>query len=59
MKWSPDTCDCVFECHINEAGNLDWTQTYNTCASHSALEGQNLLNEVIAENRQKNLADSQ
>lgn len=56
MKWSPDTCGCIFECVINNLGDLDWIQSYSICPIHIELTGQTLLNTVVAENRSKNQA---
>jgi hypothetical protein len=56
MKWSPDTCECIFECVIDQDGvDLDWISTYNTCETHKDLMGQILLDTVMTENRTKNL----
>jgi len=50
--WKPDTCDCIIE--YND--NINWVSTRKKCRLHKALNGQNLLNQVLAQNRRFNLA---
>jgi len=48
--WNPDTCDCRIE--FNK--RVNWIKTHNKCRLHKSLNGQNLLNEVLAQNRRFN-----
>jgi len=50
--WKPDTCDCIIEYNRN----INWVKTLNKCRLHNNLNGQNLLNDVLAQNRRFNLA---
>jgi len=52
IKWKPDTCDCI----IIYNQNINWVETIQTCRLHRQLRGQNLLNDVIAQNRRFNSA---
>jgi len=52
MIWSPDTCQCIIE--VNKRWN--WKNTINKCRLHNLLNGQGLLDEVLAQNRRFNLA---
>ncbi len=50
--WNPDTCDCTIEYN----NDIIWINTINKCRLHNSLNGQNLLNTVIAQNQRFNLA---
>jgi len=51
-RWNPDTCDCIIE--YNQ--NIMWTNTIQKCRLHRSLDGQNLLNSVIAQSQRFNLS---
>lgn len=58
MRWSPDTCNCILDCSLDQDGvNLDWIATVNTCSLHLDLIGQALLDQVLKENRAKNMEE--
>jgi len=48
--WKPDTC----ECYIEYNGNFNWVQTYQKCRLHQRLKGQNLLDQIFAQNKRFN-----
>lgn len=50
--WSPDTCDCILEYN----SRINWISTIKKCRLHKSLDGQALLNEVMALNRRFNMA---
>jgi len=50
-KWHCDTCDCILS--YNTRGN--WVETFQKCRLHQNLDGQNLLDQVLAQNRRFNL----
>jgi len=50
--WSPDTCDCIIEYN----SRINWVNTVQKCRLHKSLDGQALLNEVMAQNRRFNSA---
>jgi len=52
--WKPDTCDCK----ITYNNRINWVSTENKCRLHKSLNGQNLLDTVMAQNRRFNLAFS-
>lgn len=50
--WKVDTCDCIIEYNAR----LIWIRTIQKCRLHKKLDGQNLLDTVMAQNRRFNLA---
>jgi len=50
--WSCDTCDCV----IIYNNRINWVSTTKKCRLHNALNGQALLDTVMAQNRRFNLS---
>lgn len=50
--WSPDTCDCKIEYN----SRINWVSTIQKCRLHKSLDGQNLLDSVLAQNRRFNLS---
>jgi len=52
MFWRPLTCDCHLE--VNDRWN--WVSTVKKCRLHNSLNGQALLNEVLAQCRRFSLA---
>ena len=55
MRWSPDTCECRVE--LDMVGNdVVYKSTGACCPVHKGLSGQQLLDTLLAENRQKNTA---
>jgi len=48
--WRPDTCDCKIE----YTPRLIWVKTWNKCRLHKSLDGQILLDAVLAQNRRFN-----
>lgn len=56
MIWRPDTCDCAFQCDVDQSGELVWRATLATCPDHAGLAGQAHIAAVHKENRRKNQA---
>jgi len=63
-KWSPDTCGCVI--HFAWDDTTDETSRVHTfetaemkCEEHAHLDGQELMDAVVAKNQAKNLAEQQ
>jgi hypothetical protein len=63
-KWSPDTCGCII--HFgwdDDTTETDRVHTYEAyeakCKEHEHLDGQELMDAVVAKNRAKNLAEQQ
>jgi len=52
MIWSPDSCDCKLEYN----SKINWVSTIQKCRLHKSLDGQNLLDTVMAQNRRFNLS---
>jgi len=50
--WIPDTCDCRIV--YNE--RIKWVETLEQCRLHKSLNGQNLLDIILAQNRRFNLS---
>jgi len=58
MRWSPDTCKCVFdfEPDPNDDSNQLLNQVVNKCDAHSGLDGHTLHQVVLKqENQPKNI----
>lgn len=55
--WSPDTCDCIVEYEWDTGVNRVHTfkSVINTGLEHAALTGATLYEEVVSENRRKNV----
>lgn len=63
-KWSPDTCSCVLHfAWDDETSQEERVHTFEAyeakCVRHEHLNGQELLDTVVAENQAKNLAEQQ
>jgi hypothetical protein len=59
-RWGPDTCDCIVEYEwdtdVAEANRVHtFKSVINTGPEHAALVGSTLYDEVVSENRRKNL----
>jgi len=52
--WTPTTCDCKLEFNRN----TNWVSTIRKCKLHKRLDGQLLLEAVLAQNRRFNNAFS-
>jgi len=52
IRWDNDTCECV----IVYNNRINWVETIEKCRLHNSLDGQNLLDTVIAQNQRFNLA---
>ena len=57
--WGPDTCGCRIAFEIDTAAPEvpvpDWVRTLETCPAHVLLAEQTLYEEMLAENRRKNV----
>jgi len=50
--WKADTCDCILQFN----NRINWISTIKKCRLHKSLDGQNLLDTVLAQNRRFNLS---
>lgn len=49
-RWRPDTCDCV----VQYEGDAVFVVADYVCPKHAGLDGQALLDKLLAHNRRKN-----
>lgn len=57
MRWSPDTCGCVFEREVSDKNVVTLSKVAKQCEAHAAIRyPQDVYDAVKEENKRKNLA---